>query len=105
MDCYSSTNTPEPITLTADTIMQAVKLLQDRLAANPFQKLAKEKGFDLLKGDKMVIPRGFAEAHGITSDMCQGVIISDVIDCSIVFFKDGWEKLKSPVFKVSCGIS
>ena len=87
MDCYSST--PEPITLTADTIRQAVSLLQDRLAANPFQKLAKEKGFDLLKGDKMVIPRGFAEAHGITSDMCQGVVISDVMDCSIVLFKDG----------------
>ena len=90
MKYFKDSNSPEVVTsdtLTQLSIMNAVHLLELGLSDNPFQKIAMERGFDLFKGDKMVIPKGFADAHGIKKDTCKGVIISGLIDCSIVFFR------------------
>lgn len=70
-----------------DHIKNAAKLLREVENKNPFQVLAEQKGFNLLKGDKMVISKGFADAHSITEDMCQGLVISSFIDCSILLIK------------------
>ena len=88
-----SENIDNPITMR--NVMDAVELIESAMSKNPFHLLAKENGFDLSHGDKMVIPKGFAEAHEIKEDMCKGVILSDNIDCSIVFFRDDWDKINA----------
>ena len=58
------------------------------------QQFVKKQGFDLDKGDVMVIPKGFAEAHDIHSR--EGVLFTEHFDCSIFLLRGvNWNRTRN----------
>ncbi len=71
-------------TLDYEKMMQIIADFREKYK-DPYEEFANSKGFSLDKGDTMVFPKGFAEAHGIP--LRKGIVFSDFVDCSILLMK------------------